>query len=349
MPEQTENLQELRENLNLPPGCRMRPVEETDLQLLVDFINLCAQVEYGEDETNADDLLQDWYSPGFSLGSDTRLVESATGEVSGYVEVWDQRDPPVKPYLWSRTHPERHGQGIGTALLAWGEARARQVLARAPQGVQVVVQTGVVAGYQPSIDLLRANGYRLVRYFNNLEIQLEGKTFIPRWPHGIELRPYQHPQQAEPIFRAFQEAFADHWGVVAETFESAFPRWQHHRFDQPEFDPGLWFVAWDDDQIAGFSLCEKHKPADPDCGWVAQLGVRPAWRRQGLGLALLEQSFAALQAMGKPRAGLNVDSDSPTGANRLYEKAGMHLTKQWTIWEKILRPGVDLAARLTDI
>jgi len=33
-----------------------------------------------------------------------------------------------------------------------------------------------------------------------------------------------------------------------------------------------------------------------------------------------------------------VDAESLTGATRLYERAGMHVAKEWEVWEKELRP-----------
>jgi len=36
------------------------------------------------------------------------------------------------------------------------------------------------------------------------------------------------------------------------------------------------------------------------------------------------------------RAGLGVDAESPTGANRLYESAGMHVSARFEIYEKVI-------------
>ena len=71
-------------------------------------------------------------------------------------------------------------------------------------------------------------------------------------------------------------------------------------------------------------------------GWVGALGVRRAWRGRGLGKALLLQSFGEFHRRGLPRASLGVDADSPTGATRLYEQAGMHVELEQIVFEKAL-------------
>lgn len=83
-------------------------------------------------------------------------------------------------------------------------------------------------------------------------------------------------------------------------------------------------------------------------GWVGTLGVRRPWRRKGVALALLHHSFAAFQGIGKQRAGLGVDASSLTGATRLYEKAGMHVARQFDRYEKVLRPGRDISTQSVD-
>jgi ribosomal protein S18 acetylase RimI-like enzyme len=73
------------------------------------------------------------------------------------------------------------------------------------------------------------------------------------------------------------------------------------------------------------------------------LGVRRGWRRRGIGLALLGAAFTEFHRRGIPRAELGVDSENPTGATRLYERAGMHVAHAWETWEKELRPGTSRA------
>jgi GNAT superfamily N-acetyltransferase len=67
-----------------------------------------------------------------------------------------------------------------------------------------------------------------------------------------------------------------------------------------------------------------------------ELAVRRPWRRRGVALALLHSAFGEFHRRGIPRAELNVDAESPTGATRLYEAAGMHVAFSWETWEKQL-------------
>jgi hypothetical protein len=53
----------------------------------------------------------------------------------------------------------------------------------------------------------------------------------------------------------------------------------------------------------------------------------------------LHHSFGGLYQEGRRRIGLEVDTQNPTGATRLYEKAGMSVEHQYDFFEKELRPG----------
>jgi ribosomal protein S18 acetylase RimI-like enzyme len=93
------------------------------------------------------------------------------------------------------------------------------------------------------------------------------------------------------------------------------------------------------------SLCVSGLPGDPTGAYVYDLGVRPAWRRRGVALALLHHTFSEFRRRGFAAAELDVDSESLTGALRVYERAGMHVIRQELSYEKVLRPGRDLATR----
>jgi ribosomal protein S18 acetylase RimI-like enzyme len=84
------------------------------------------------------------------------------------------------------------------------------------------------------------------------------------------------------------------------------------------------------------AVCEPERIGEPGLGWVESLAVRRAWRRRGLGRALLLHAFRAFHGRGSTAAGLSVDAENPTGALRLYESVGMRAVQTRVIYEKPL-------------
>jgi len=62
--------------------------------------------------------------------------------------------------------------------------------------------------------------------------------------------------------------------------------------------------------------------------------VLPAYRRQGLGRALLLADVHALKEAGVESATLDTDTDNPTQAMRLYEKIGFREIWRWVTYIK---------------
>jgi mycothiol synthase len=107
------------------------------------------------------------------------------------------------------------------------------------------------------------------------------------------------------------------------------------------FDPTLWFVAREGDEIVGAITCRASTPSAPDTAHVDVLGVRRAWRNRGLGAVLLLTAFAEIRRQAIPAVELVVDSESQTGATRLYERAGMRRLRGFEHWQKELGPSVS--------
>ena len=174
-------------------------------------------------------------------------------------------------------------------------------------------------------------------------IELDQEPEAPIWPEGITVTTLAQRPDLEAVYRAVDDAFRDHRGHVDESFEAGFARFQHWTETDPHFDPSLWFLAMDGDRIAGMSFCREKSWDDPEAGYVNVLGVRREYRRRGLGLALLKHSFVAVYQRGQRKMNLGVDATSLTGATRLYEKAGMHVHYAFDMYEKELRPGVEIS------
>ncbi len=312
-----------------------------DAEIVAALANLCAQTDEGEQAISEPaEIRREWQTPGFNLETDIRLVFSPGGALVGYVETWDS-PPHVRVWQWGRVHPEWRGRGIGTYLVQFGEERARQAIPKAPPEARVYISSGADSRNQGAKALFEQKGYSLVRHFWRMRIDFTEPPTAPVLPEGITIRTFVPGQDDRATFDAMEDAFMDHWGFLRMPYE----RWRHFTIDKEDFDPSLYFLAVDGGEIAGIALCEPKITEDPDMGWVDDLAVRRAWRRRGLGLALLRHAFVELYKRGRPRAGLGVDAASLTGATRLYERAGMRADKQWDRYEKELRPGVELSTQ----
>jgi ribosomal protein S18 acetylase RimI-like enzyme len=293
-------------------------------------------------DLDAEALLNEWQTPRFDPSQDVYLVFAPDGEMVGYTEIWTLSQPPVHPFVYGVVHIEHHGLGIGTHMLAWAEQRALQLLPRIPPEARLAPLASLFAGHAPSQQLFEERGYR---HFRSLYVMLNDFTGpapdFPSFPAHLTLRTFQ-PEHARALYAANEDAFSDHFGHVEQPFEEGFARFENLHIHDPLFDPSLWWTLWDGDEIAGLCLCRAQAPAEPGSAYVAFLGVRRAWRQRGLGLALLQHALAEFQRRGAQKVMLNVDASSLTGALRIYERAGFRIISQSDLYEKELRPGVEL-------
>ena len=189
------------------------------------------------------------------------------------------------------------------------------------------------------VRVLEREGYAYERSNLIMRIDLATPPPVPVWPEGVALRPFQRERDARAVYQLVQEAFADVEGQALRSYQ----QWEQFMLDRADFDAGLWFVAVRGHAPVATALCFDYGSE----GWVRQLAVRRRERRQGLGLALLRHAFGVFRLRGRPAVGLAVASDNSTGANRLYERAGMHVQRRYDRYVRPLRldAGDRLAAR----
>ena len=317
----------------LAPGLSLRNAEWTDLEPVAQLIlDECTAGGDPGIAVSADDLREEWNTPGFSLQTDAWVVTTNDGRVVGFEEFvnrYEHASLQGDGYV----HPEFLGQGIGTTMMRALEGRARAEMELADPEHRVFIRNGLSLGDKVACDLHQNEGYKPFRFFWRMEIDLDKPPPAPVWPEGVMLRPFDKEQHNYMLYRAHHDAFGDHWGHTPRSYED----WQH-RMNGPENDTTLWYIAWSGDEIAGYSLCKYRM----DNAWVGTLGVRRPWRKRGLGLALLLHSFREFHKRGHTNINLGVDAANPTGATRLYQKAGMQVGAEYVTYEKELRPGKEL-------
>ncbi|GAB4500397.1 MAG: GNAT family N-acetyltransferase [Anaerolineales bacterium] len=324
----------MTETTLLDLNLKLRTTTWADVKSVADLIY--AVCEADGDVTVAstsEELEHEWKTHKFNPETDSHVIETQDGRVIAYGEFFNHQDHAhLGADLY--VHPEFKGRGLFPSMLRWIEARAREDMKLAAPDLRVFLRSSMDGKDEEARQAHEAEGYITVRFSWRMEINLEEAPPAPVFPAGIELRPFDKDAHARLVLDAENEAFSEHWGSHAAEFDE----WSRRKLGRPEYDPSLWMIAWDGDQIAGFSQ-NRYRMG---IGWIGTLGVRKPWRKSGLGLALLRHSFGEFYKRGMKTIGLGVDASNPTGATRLYQRAGMHIVSEFITYDKELRPGREL-------
>jgi GNAT superfamily N-acetyltransferase len=164
---------------------------------------------------------------------------------------------------------------------------------------------------------------------------------LPPIRAGLRIRPVAShgnglPVAAElqTVHQLLEESFADHFNSYRESFPEFLMRLRE--------DPGH---RWDHWWIATAEIDGRHLPAGavvssvlpPDAAgrdgsYIDYIGVHRRARGRGVAKALLHTVIADAARRGRNRVGLEVDADSPTGADGLYTSMGwrtLYRTESW--------------------
>jgi len=293
----------------------LREPVPADAAALAALLNAQSLALYGTADLSAESM-RSWFGlPDIEM----RVVEDGHG-LEAYAD-FVPTDGTDWAWIDLREHPERPGSGA--ALLDHFEGRAGELGRTA---VRTIVRDRDAA----TRGLVESRGYRPIRSSFEMEIEL-GDEPAATFPDGIAVRAMRTGEEHD-VYLATNEAFADHWGFHPSPFES----WREWNLERDGSRPDLWWLAMDGGEIAGVCLNRMSDDGDPAHGYVHILGVRPPWRRRGLGEALLRYSFRDFRERGCTRVTLDVDGENTTGAVRLYERVGMHVRRRSDTYEKRL-------------
>jgi len=316
----------------LPEGYTTRTPAREDAEEVAALISASQIADTGETDMSVEELLDDWHP--LDLAEEAVAVIAPDGTIAAYADVINRSFVTVSVYGY--VHPDFREVGIGAYLVAWGERWTRDRMPQAPENARVVVQHYINSANADGQRLLEGSGYTPVRGIYVMETGLDDAPPHPHWPEGISVCTFVPARDERLLFEAVEDAFEDVWGRPRGTFE---------RFvgmtETESFDPTLWFLAMDGDEIVGATLCRMLAGE----GWIDVVGVRRPWRKSGLGLALLRHALAEYYRRGTRKVSLSVDAESITGAPRLYGRAGMRVRESFIMHLKELRPGIDLSAR----
>lgn len=315
---------------------KMRAPVMDDLETVAALINADTIAQHGNPEITLEELRLEWEDPEFNLATDTLVVFGPDGRAAGFGEFWDdpeRRAEQIQTNLY--IHPDYYGQRVGNYLLQWAERRAQEALTKAGRESASGLRGSIWSGNQEQKQAYKQEGFEIIWNTLRMQIELKEAPPTPQWPEGINVRRFVPEQDEQIVYDLRQIAFADMRGFVSIPLEV----WVYHLIkSEAHFDPDLWFLAFAGDELVGYCLCNPGLTEDPELGWVKNLAVRRDWRKRGLGHALLLHAFGELYQRDFSRVGLSVDSQSPTGAHRLYERVGMRPVRRRDHYEKQIQP-----------
>ncbi|MGI8998928.1 MAG: GNAT family N-acetyltransferase [Candidatus Limnocylindria bacterium] len=320
------------------PGLRFRPYRgEEDLPAMLRVYTAAHATDGIEEVTNLEQLTLNYATLVNCDPARDILLAEFDGTVVAYSRVfWTDLVEGGRSYEnFGFVHPEWRRRGIGSAMHHRNEDRLREIASE-----HVGVAPKWFGSEGPDTDagnvaLLLGNGYGAIRFFFEMVAPTLADVVPSPMPEGIEQRPVTRDEY-RTIWIGAAEAFRDHWGET-EWVEAD---WERFIADPDNQDPQLWRIGWDGDEVAGVVITTVPAEENEEHGrarvYVASVAVRRPWRRRGLARSLLSASLAAARESGFTSASLGVDTDSPTGANSLYESLGFAPEKTFTSYRKPL-------------
>ena len=281
---------------------RPRPPSRADAAGVLELVNACTRADVDMAVLSAGDLGDEWATRRLELA----VVEDPRGRVVGYLET---EGDGLDLFFEGFVHPECRGRGIGSQLVEHAETIA------VGRGAKTVTTN---VGSETAVAFFEARGYRVIESEYAMFLDLEEVPGIDL-PTGVTTRTFVEGSDEGEMYRAIRDSFGDDWPDSTADPEA----WMSGHQSAPTYDPDLWLFAVADGAVVGAVMNRTHWHAQTDTGWVKNLGVVPAWRRRGVGRALLIESARLFRARGKRRMVLGVAADNPTGAPAFYRTVGL--------------------------
>jgi mycothiol synthase len=315
---------------------RFRAPTPADAEALARLAAAAEEVDRTGEHYSSEDMAEELANPLIDRERDWVLAE-LDGRLVGCALLNPRAptDDRLSVVLEGIVHPAHRGRGIGSALL-------ERMLGRAPQHVhergahlELQLRAGAASDNEGATSLLEDHGFVAHRWNFVMEADLHRAApgRAPDLPAGYVLETWVGTDDHE-IRAAHNCAFMGFHPGFSPWDEALWTQWvsgsRVHR-------PSLSLLARDAaGSIAAYLQTAEFEAVQETTGlreaFVAKVGTTPDHRRRGLAGVLLGHALVRYREDGFDRAALDVDSENPSGALSIYERAGFEVTKRYTLY-----------------
>ena len=311
---------------------------DEDYENIVDIVNSRHAEADFHAQTTVEETRHDYQYHGASCKNERDILfAEKDGQVVAYCRISQDKEkdkPYYKYFSMLYVRPGFWADGLPETLLAWCESQAVARHKAHHDGAKGEHRYHCLEKMDYKVDFITRAGYQPIRYWDTKIHTLE---HIPHYalPEGFDLRPVM-PSQYRAIWDANNEAFQDHWDIN-DMSEDDYQAWLK---DKDYFQPHLFQVAWDGDEIAAMVLPWvnglENESKNRARAWLGDISVRLPWRGKGLAKALISRSLEMLKLMNLKEVALVVDTENPNGATKLYDTMGFVTEERGISWMKPL-------------
>ncbi|WP_026181143.1 GNAT family N-acetyltransferase [Demetria terragena] len=330
---------------DLPSGWVLRTPTAADVDALIDLVRERELAVRGRSSVDPEAVA----SEVVGTGSWTRwhlVAVDESGTVGGWASVHDRAAGRTNVQLVvtpSRTREDQNA--VATALLDWVVQQATEVAqARGASSTQLDAST--VEGDSQLNDWYASAGLAHTRTWLQMTRPVTSEDAdLPGPRDGVLVRRVARHEDGMPVaddlrgvHQVLEESFADHFNSYRESFAEFAQRLREdpgHRWDH-------WWLATietDRGELLGGSVVSSVLPADASGtpgSYIDYIGVHRRARGRGVAKALLFTVIRDALERGRNRVGLEVDADSPTGADGLYLALGWTTSYRTQSWQRDL-------------
>jgi len=296
------------------------PIPE-DLDRVFNFMLECDIAEFGEPDSDKDDLADQWSEA--DLAADVWIASYESGELTGYALISDEFNG--RRYLDLFLHAHWSPQGLAETLLDQAVDRFA-ALVRAGGSASGCILTAYANGLNPGIRAAyESRGFAVEKFHYRMQMDFTTPYPAPEWPVGFTLAPVT-PADERALYALITNAF-DWQGVQPLSFED----WHKQIFRGGRYEPEMFLMLHKGDELVGAAICYDEKPRI----WLKELAVSKDLQGQGIGSLLLKQVFALAGQKGTkspagriPTVALGVVSLNPKAVD-FYERSGMVRTREF--------------------